>query len=167
MTLTTHIAIAAAVTKTFAVQNPVIGFFIAVATHYAADAIPHWDYRLHAASAFAGVPKENWTADQAGTFRALIVRDIRSIALDGITGALAALIVIRPATTTQWLWLGAVIVGGCLPDLLQGLYLGGVRFLKPLQTFHDRMHTSIRLGPYPLIGIPFQALIFLAAIRML
>lgn len=169
MTLATHMAIAAAVTKSFAQSHPILSFFAALATHYLSDAIPHWDYRLHAMQDTRDKEKEKglWDADDARRFRARIVRDIRTIALDGFLGAGVILIIARPASMEQWLWVTTAIAGGALPDFLQGAYLAGARFLKPLQTLHDRMHTRIRLWDRPEIGIPSQLLIVIAAILFL
>lgn len=164
MTLTTHIAIAAAVTKSFAASHPIAGFLAAVLSHYAADAIPHWDYTVHALQDGAEEAKGHWDNRRAALFRKRVIQDIAKFIIDGFLGAIITLALIRPADPGQWLWAGIAIVGGALPDFLQGAYLSGASFLKPLQHFHDAIHTNIRLGPYPLIGIPFQAVIlFLAA----
>ncbi len=162
MTLATHIVIAAAVTKNIASRHPVLGFFAAIASHYLSDAIPHWDYSLRATEYNEDMEKLRW-----GRNRALMWRDLRHFALDGFIGAAVVLIAIRPVSAAQWTWAGLSIVGGVLPDFLQGLYFLGMRFLLPLQRFHDLAHTKMRLGPYPLIGIPFQALIFLLAVFVL
>lgn len=167
MTLTTHALIAAAVTRSFAGSHPVLGFFAAVASHYLADAIPHWDYAISAGAGWKEKPKEDWTPEDFHQFRLRIRHDLARIAADAGIGALAVLVLTRPASPADWLWVGGAIVGGMLPDFLQGLHLSGIRWLKPCQRFHDLWHTRIRLGPYPLIGIPFQVLIAAIAILFL
>ena len=162
MTLATHIVIAAAVTKKITLAHPLIGFCVAIASHYFSDAIPHWDYALGATQDPEDIKKRHWSAD-----RTLLWRDLRHVTTDALLGTAVVLLVIRPASTAQWLWAILAIIGGALPDFLQGLYMSGARFLLPLQRFHDRMHAKIRLAAYPLIGIPFQVLIFLLSLAVL
>lgn len=135
-----------------------LGFFVAVASHYLADAIPHWDYRPDAIVDI-DEKKSRWSARDARVFRARAAHGIPAVALDACLGALLVILLVRPDSRAAWLWVAGSIAGGILPDFLQGLYLSGLRVLKPLQQWHDRMHTNIRLGPYPQIGIPFQLLI--------
>src|ERR1035441_1590405 len=45
MTLTTHAVVGAAIAASMP-NRPVLGFILAFASHFALDAIPHWDYRL-------------------------------------------------------------------------------------------------------------------------
>lgn len=165
MTLTTHALIAAAVTQSFGRSHPVLGFAAAIASHYLSDAIPHWDYALNAGVEWKEKPKEDWTPDDFWQFRMRIRHDLIKIVADAVIGALAVAALTQPASPADWLWAGGVTVGGMLPDFLQGLHLSGIRILKPAQRFHDLWHTKIRLGPYPLVGIPFQ--VFIAAIAIL
>ena len=162
MTLATHIVIAAAVTKKIALYHPVIGFFAAIASHYFSDAIPHWDYSLHASEHDDDIRMRRW-----GNNRALLLADLRHVALDGLLGAGIVLLAIRPVSAAQWMWAALSVVGGVLPDFLQALYFSGMRFLLPFQRLHDWAHTEIKLGHYPLIGVPFQAAIFLLALFFL
>lgn len=160
--LTTHIVIAAAVAKPFAHYHPAAGFFAALASHYLADAVPHWDYAMHAIETKDDAEKLHWDGEKARVFRRRARRDILHFAVDGLAGVSIILLLIRPIASDQWLWAAAAIIGGTLPDFLQGAYLSGATFLKPLQCFHDFCHTKIKLGPYPLIGIPLQLIILLA-----
>jgi len=151
MTLTTHSIIAAAVTKPLAHMNPLIALIVAVGTHYLSDAIPHWDYKI--LSIENAEDKEN---RHFGSNKRAIAKDIFHFALDGFLGAGIIILITLPATLQQWLWVGAAVIGGCLPDFLQGLYVFKLPFLRLPQKFHDMFHTDIRLGAYPLFGIPFQ-----------
>lgn len=162
MTLTTHSIIAAAVAKPLMAMNPLAAFTVAIASHYLSDAIPHWDYPLCSIEDKEDKEKRHW-----GSNRRMLVRDISSMALDGLLGAGIVLAIVRPATTQQWLWALMVIIGGSLPDFLQGLYMLKLRFLRPHQRLHDLFHTKIRLGPYPLVGIPFQLIIAAIALYAL
>ncbi len=162
MTLTTHSIIAAAVTKPLAAMNPLIAFTVAIASHYLSDAIPHWDYQLTSIE-----NKEDKENRHFGSSRSAVIKDISSMALDGFLGAAIVLLVVHPVTTHQWLWALAAIIGGCLPDFLQGLYMLKLRFLRAHQRLHDMFHTNIRLGPYPLFGISFQIVIVATALYAL
>ena len=163
MILATHIVIAAAAVKPFAGTHPLVAFLIGIITHYASDAIPHWHYPTRT------LPKEKeekmgWTWQ--GDMRTRM-GDVGRIALDAVVGCVAVLLISPPATPAEWWWLGAAAFGSILPDLLQGVYFAGARFLAPLQRFHDMIHAGIRLDAYPLIGIPFQAAIALIALLAL
>lgn len=157
MTLTTHAAVAVALTKPLMQAHPLIIF--AVASHYLSDAIPHWDYSLRSAN-----------TDPDGTTKSIAMNswiflfDLARTAFDALLGAGIVLLVIRPRSQREFVLILLAIVGGMLSDFLQGLYLSKkAEFLKPLQTFHDWMHTKIKLRPYPAIGIPFQlAILFFA-----
>lgn len=164
MTLATHIVIAAAVTKPLTL-SPFIGFFIGVISHYLSDAIPHWDYRLHSIlDKGLDAPSE----DKRTIDYALFVKDIRNTALDFFIGLGVALFLFWPITMQEFLYVLLVSFGGVLPDFLQGVYFTGkAPFLKPVQKFHDLMHTDIKLGRYPLIGIPLQAVIVLISLLFL
>ena len=155
MTLTTHIAIAAAIAKPFIKTHPILGFFIAIASHYLSDAIPHWDYRLGSLAGGENPDKREW---QFKTNR--FSKDFFHFAFDGFLGAGIAFLIIRPASLHEFFLWSLIIVGSCLPDFLQGVYYTRkAEFLKPISRLHSRMHTKIRLGPYPLLGVPFQLLI--------
>ena len=162
MTLTTHSIIAAAVTKPLMRMHPVLIFAVAMATHYLSDAIPHWDYKVLSLE-----NAENNEKRRIVNNRKLIMTDIRNFAIDGFLGAIVVLLIIRPVTVQQWTWAGLAVVGGCLPDFLQALHVLKLPLLRLHQKFHDIFHTNIRLGSYPLLGIPFQAAIVAIALFVL
>ena len=172
MTLTTHSIIAAAVTKPLmrflaasaipAHVHPIFIFLVAVASHYAADAIPHWDYPLASIENPENKENRRWGRD-----RSTLLKDISHFALDGFLGAAIVLVIIHPVTAQQWTWALLAIIGGCLPDFLQGVYMLERKFLRLHQRFHDICHTDIRLGHYPRFGIPFQAIIAMIALYTL
>ena len=142
--------------------HPIFILVAAIASHYLSDAIPHWDYKI--------VSLDNPEDKEHRRFRSdrkAIIHDIRNFAIDGFLGAAIVLIAIRPATTQQWMWAIAAIIGGCLPDFIQALNIFKVPFLRATQKFHDIFHTDIRLGAYPLFGIPFQFVIVFAALTFL
>lgn len=161
MTLATHIVIAAAVVKPLGIQSPALGFLIALASHYMSDAIPHWDYWLNSISPDDPAERRKFS------FRGEFLGDFVKIALDGTAGTALALFLLHPASVSDWVLAAGLIVGSVLPDFLQGVYYTRrAEFLRPLQTFHDFMHTKIRLHFYPVIGIPFQIIIFLLSVYL-
>lgn len=162
MTLTTHSIIAAAVTKPLMRMHPILIFAVAMATHYLSDAIPHWDYKIVSLE-----NAEDKDHRHISSNRKLITTDIRNFAIDGFLGAAIVLFVIRPVTTQQWIWAGLAVIAGCLPDFLQALHVLKLPLLRLHQKFHDMFHTNIRLGSYPLLGIPFQAAIAAIALFVL
>lgn len=159
MILATHALIGAAAISPFGDLHPVVTFLAGYASHLLTDAIPHWDYRLVSLG----------DQEKSGGFRwvfqsAAFKRDIVHVALD-FTAGIGLTWLIAPAPSLPLL---CAVLGGMAPDLLQGIYFTRYApFLKPLQQIHDFFHTELKLGPYPLIGIPFQVLIALAAIYTL
>lgn len=164
MTLATHIVIASAAAKYIAPADPALAFAAGIASHYLSDAIPHWDYTIHSAK-----DREDKGKLRFEFSRKPLLRDLAQMSLDGAIGSAVVIFFLWPLTAPDILWGLAVIVGSCLPDFLQGVYfsLKRPRWLEPVQRFHDFFHTRIQLGPYPLIGIPFQIIIFLIALYVL
>lgn len=162
MTLTTHSIIAAVVTKPLLHTHPILIFAAAILSHYLSDAIPHWDYQLESLSDEENADKRAWSKDWH-----VLGRDILHFAFDGFLGAAIVLLIARPVSREDWVWIIFSVIGGCLPDFLQGLYVLKLRLLKSHQRLHDFMHAKIRLGPYPLIGIPFQLAISLLSLYFL
>lgn len=162
MTLSTHIVIAAAVTKPFLYANPILGFLAGLASHYLSDAIPHWDYSLRSLSADTPAEKRKFSSKTDFLF------DVKKMAFDAMLGCAVVLLIMRPSSFSEYFALSLAVIGGTLPDFLQGLYYTRkMEFLEPLQKFHDRIHTKIKLGPYPLLGIPLQLIFFLSALAFL
>jgi hypothetical protein len=157
MTLATHIVIGAAVARPLMAFNPGFAFLAAFISHYLADAIPHWDYNLDSIADRDEDLKKHWVIT-----RASLSRDITHAALDAFLGTAFIFTFFPPTSLETFLWAAATIMGAVLPDFLQGLFM--IRrpsWMYPIQKFHTIMHTKIKLGPYPLIGIPFQCIIFI------
>lgn len=160
MTLATHIVIATAVAGPLAKIDPTLGFLAALASHYLSDAIPHWDYPLKSVDYDKDSDQKTWSHNP----RSLLL-DLSRMAADGSIGATISFFMLWPTTFYDFLSLFLIILGSTLPDFLQGLYfIKHTRFLNPLQRFHDSVHTKIKLGHYPLIGVPLQLIILLAAL---
>lgn len=160
MTLATHIAIAAAAAKPFAAFHPVIPFVIGAVSHFLADAIPHWDYRLESMADADDAEKQHLEFSKK-----TCARDLLRLSADGFLGAGIAFLALQPRAPAELFFFGAIVIGGALPDFLEGIYATRrAPFLAPLHAFHHWIHTKIKLGPYPYIGIPFQILIVLIAL---
>ncbi|MBI4137782.1 MAG: hypothetical protein HY472_00850 [Candidatus Sungbacteria bacterium] len=129
-------------------------FAVAFISHLLSDAVPHWDYPL--ASLIKKGDAKEWRQTPAS-----LKTDLLRTGFDALAGVALVFLIIRPKTRQEFFWASAAALGGILPDFLQGVYyIGGEpRWLAPLQNFHQKIHSKIALGPYPLIGIPFQILI--------
>ncbi|MFA6193377.1 MAG: hypothetical protein WC726_00740 [Parcubacteria group bacterium] len=119
MILTTHILAGAVLGAN--IQNPCAVAGLAVAVHFALDLLPHGDY-LNKKSSF----KEFW-----------------KVALDLAIGfgAVAAILFFRGETSSANLQNIAIgIFFSLLPDGTTLLYMMGMKFLKPIKMFHEKMH---------------------------
>lgn len=133
MILSTHAVVGAAIAS-FLPSHPAAAFALGFASHYALDAIPHWDYPITSASMDPKI---------CGPMRLdrAFFRDAITIGADGLLGALAAFLLFA-SPQTQWaVLLGAF--GAMLPDALQFLH---ARFphepLKTLQRLHRWAHSE-------------------------
>jgi hypothetical protein len=153
MILSTHAIVGGAIAS-LVPSHPVLVVAAGFASHFAIDAIPHWDYPLQAIS-----------VRPAGESRALnldnrLWGDLSLIALDACAGvALAIWLFATPAT------IGAILLGAVaamVPDPLQVAHALYPREpLKSLQRFHQWIHAKRKLS-WPL-GASSQA-IFAAAV---
>ncbi|TSC64170.1 MAG: hypothetical protein G01um1014106_243 [Parcubacteria group bacterium Gr01-1014_106] len=161
MTLTTHIFIAVAATKPIAGAHPGLIFAVAIASHYLADLIPHWDYRIRSLIQGEQPQEEHWSPHGHS-----LRNDILRGGSDFFVGSLLALLLMRTQPEFNLWWFATAVIGGVLPDALKALYelLGRPKFLTAIKTTDALLHTKIRLGPYPLIGIPLQLAILVAAV---
>lgn len=152
MILATHAIVGAAVAHLFP-NHPIIGFFLAFASHYVLDAIPHWNYRLHSFRSTKetgrGRPDMAWGKD--------FFVDLSKIALDGLLGVGLAFLLFRPQSWHDALITLVGVAGGVLPDALQFLYwkLGG-RPLAWLQRVHHAVHFREDIEN-PIVGASLQA----------
>ena len=146
MILATHAVVGAAIASLIP-DHPLGAFLAGVASHFAIDAIPHWDYPLR--SMFRGADKGAPLALDRG-----LVIDFSLIALDAFAGlALAIWLFATPATM---LTIVMGIFGGILPDPLQFAHrLYPYEPLRSLQRFHQWIHSKTKLG-WPL-GVTTQA----------
>ena len=137
MILSTHAIVGGAIASLFP-SHPVLVALAGFASHFAIDAIPHWDYPLRSISVGRKV-------DNRGLkINVLLVRDLSLIGADACFG-LAIALLFAMAGTVWVIALGAV--AGMLPDPMQfvhSLYPRGP--LKSLQRFHGWMHSKRKLA---------------------
>jgi hypothetical protein len=149
--LATHAVVGAAIASLIP-DHPLGAFLAGVASHFAIDAIPHWDYPLR--SMFRGADKGAPLALDRG-----LVIDFSLIALDGLVGLVLAVWLFATPATMLTITMG--IVGGILPDPLQFLHrLYPREPLRSLQRFHMWIHSRTKLA-WPL-GVTTQAAFTLA-----
>jgi hypothetical protein len=158
--LSTHAIVGAAVASLIP-DHPALAFASGMASHFAIDAIPHWDYSLRSISIKAN------TGD-ALTLNWSLCRDLGLIALDAGVGLAIALWLYATPTAAISVLLGAL--GAMLPDPLQLAHrLYPREPLRTLQRFHAWIHTNRKLD-WP-IGVSSQlsfivlVVLIVAAIR--
>lgn len=165
MTLATHIVIAGAITRPIAGAHPALLFLVSLASHFLADLIPHWDYDVRS------VPDEQKESPDEIRFNfsdRVFWKDVARFGIDASIGFGIFLFFSWPESWPALFKIFLISASSVLPDFLQGVYFTRrAEFLKPVQRLHDFFHTRLRLGPYPLIGIPFQAIFFFISVYFL
>jgi len=153
MILSTHAIVGGAIASLFP-SHPVAVAAAGFASHFAIDAIPHWDYPLRSISLGPGSRNE-FRLDRAR------LRDLTLIGFDAFAGmALAVYLFATPATVTVIL-LGAF--AAMLPDPLQFVHNLSPRGpLNWLQRFHLWIHTDRKLDWQ--IGVSSQIAFAMAVI---
>lgn len=137
MTLATHIAIAGAISKPLMAggMGPLGLFIVSVSSHYLADAIPHYDYKLR----YFVDEKEVAPPFRLGDF---LIHDVTRVLADALLGiALLFFVTGTPFTLHSLLLWSPVIIGSTLPDFLQALrwVLPGT-LLDKIQKAQDFFH---------------------------
>jgi hypothetical protein len=153
MILSTHAIVGGAIASLLP-SHPLLVVAAGFASHFAIDAIPHWDYPL---SVGTGVDNRGLKID-AG-----LVRDLVFIKADACAGLAVALFIFATATTAWVIALGAI--AGMLPDPLRFAHSICPREpLKSLQRFHQWIHSKHKLAWR--IGVSSQVA-FAAAVSIL
>ena len=155
MTLTAHAIVGAAVVATIP-AHPVLGVCAAFASHFLADAIPHYDYHIRSASI-------NPKVGGKITFDRALLLDFFSIGGDFALGMILAILLF--ATPVTWWLVVAGAFAGTLPDALQFVYS---KFkhepLVSLQRFHKWIHTSVHMREHLMLGIVSQVFFLVAVV---
>ncbi|HUD03929.1 MAG TPA: hypothetical protein VMR73_00355 [Candidatus Paceibacterota bacterium] len=156
MTLTTHAIVGAAVASFFP-QDPALGFTLAFASHFALDAIPHWDYPIESASIHPSHGAK-MKYDKA------LLHDFFRIGTDALLGLILGLAIF--ATTGNFWIVMLGIIGGMLPDALQFVHIRLKREpLTSLQRFHHFIHKGseyFNMENHSVVGIISQSIFLIA-----
>jgi hypothetical protein len=158
--LSTHAIVGAAIASLMP-NHPALAFASGIASHFAIDAIPHWDYPLRSITLKPG---------SAMTLDFSLVRDLGLITLDACVGLAVTLWLYASPNATTAVVLGAF--GAMLPDPLQIAHkLCPREPLRSLQRFHVWIHTRQQLS-WP-VGVSSQlsfivlVVVIFAALRAL
>jgi hypothetical protein len=138
MVLSTHAIVGGAIASLFP-SEPILTVVAAFASHFAIDAIPHWDYPLRSISVGKGADNRRLKVTRT------VMIDLVCIGVDACAGlALAIWLFATPAS--GWVVsLGAI--AAMLPDPLQFLYSIHPREpLVSLQRFHGWIHSKRKLA---------------------
>ena len=153
MILSTHAIVGGAIASLFP-SHPALVVAAGFASHFAIDAIPHWDYPLQAISVRPAAGGAALNLDRR------LWGDLSLIALDASVGLTLAIWLFATPATIGAILLGAV--AAMVPDPLQVVHALYPREpLKSLQRFHQWIHAKRELS-WP-IGASSQA-IFAAAV---
>src|ERR1700682_2406054 len=112
MILTTHAIVGGALASLFP-THPIVAVAAGFASHFAIDAIPHWDYPLRSISLTPGA-RNNLRLSSA------LRRDLTLIGFDACAGLAIAIGIFATPSTVLAIMAGAI--GGMLPDPLQFLH---------------------------------------------
>jgi len=162
MILATHAVVGGAIMKLLP-HHPVAGLFLAFASHFALDAIPHWDYS-HLLKSYDYNEKEPLKSVIHLNKKFLV--DLAKMGLDGILGLIFAIILFSGPPVGGWFLIALGAVGAMLPDFLQFVYLQIRRepFLS-LQRLHLWTHSKYKIKKISFAGVISQiAIIILAGI---
>jgi hypothetical protein len=138
MILSTHAVVGGAIASLFP-SHPIFAAAAAFASHFAIDAIPHWDYPLRSIAVGRGADNRRLHLNRA------VLIDLAIIGADACAGlALALWLFATPAST----WVVAICaVAGMLPDPLQFVHsVYPYEPLKTLQRFHGWIHSKRKLA---------------------
>lgn len=150
MILVTHAVVGGAVGQI--ISNPVLAFSAGFLSHFILDAIPHWDYPLHAKT---GVDLDVDMDISSRYFK----HDIAKIALDILVGFM----LVYFFHLSFWAACGAIF-----PDFLQFAYFKlRWRILRWLQSFHIWIHSDLHLDSRPIFGPILQVLLIFVVLAII
>ncbi len=158
MTLTSHAIVGAAIASFFP-QDPALGFTLAFASHFALDAVPHFDYRIESASI-------NPRYGAKMKYDKALLHDFFRIGGDALVGVILALAIFAHPGNFSIVLFG--IAGAFFPDILQFVYMRWKH--QPLSSLQHLHHWISRGSEYfdmnnrPFLGIISQFFIILSLI---
>jgi hypothetical protein len=136
--LSTHAIVGGAIASLIP-SHPLLAVVAGFASHFAIDAIPHWDYPLRSIAVGKGADNRRLRLSRA------VLTDLAIIALDACAGLALALWLFATPASVWVIALGAI--AAMLPDPLQFAHsLFPREPLNSLQRFHIWIHTKRKLA---------------------
>ena len=160
MTLATHAVVGAAAASLIP-THPFLGFIAGFASHFAIDAVPHWEYSL----ASAKIDKDNLMNSDL-VINENFFSDILKIGFDAMLGIVLSLIFFQSGRLEIFSIPVLGAIAGILPDPLQFVYWKcRCQPFIALQKFHLWIHAKTNLKEKPVLGIFYQlCIIFVIAV---
>lgn len=148
MILSSHIITASAVAaplmgRSLDFANTALIFFVSFLSHFALDALPHWDYKK------LSFTKEN--GERRFSFKKyFLTKDLLKNLLDGVIGLAGAILIVGfPTDFIKFILFGLMVFGAILPDALGALFMiKNWRVLEPLHKFHIAIHGKRIANPF-------------------
>jgi len=138
MILSTHAIVGGAIVSFFP-SDPTLAAAAAFASHFAIDAIPHWDYPLRSISCGKGADNRRLRLNRG------VVIDLICIGVDACAGLALAIWLFATPASAWVIALGAI--AAMAPDPLQFVHSIHPREpLVTLQRFHGWIHSKHRLA---------------------
>lgn len=140
-------------------RHPVVGLFLAFASHFVLDAIPHWDYHLGSYEYNKKEPLKSVIH-----LNKKFLGDLVKIGLDGTWGLIFAIILFSGPPAGGWFLIALGAISAMLPDFLQFVYLQIRR--EPfiiLQRLHIWTHSKYKINKLSFTGIIPQIVIIILA----
>jgi hypothetical protein len=155
--LSTHAVVGAAIGSVLP-SHPVAAALLGFASHFALDAIPHWDYPIRSAFVNPAV------GGRLQRDRALVL-DAVTIGTDALLGLVGSALLFGTPTG-----MCAVILGACgaiLPDPLQFIHAHVPREpFRSIQRFHRWMHTKKPMRRHVVWGIVSQMVLVVMVVAL-
>ena len=138
MILSTHAVVGGAIASLFP-SDPILAAAAGFASHFAIDAIPHWDYPLRSISVGKGADNRRLRLNRA------VLIDLICIGVDACAGLALAIWLFATPASAWAIALGAI--AAMAPDPLQFVHSIHPREpLDTLQRFHRWMHSNRKLA---------------------
>jgi hypothetical protein len=139
MILSTHAVVGGAIASCLFPSDPILAVVAGFASHFAIDAIPHWDYPLRSISVGKGADNRRLRLNRA------VMMDLICIGTDACAGFVLAIWLFATPASIWVVALGAV--AAMVPDLLQFVHSIHPREpLVSLQRFHGWIHSKRKLA---------------------
>ena len=138
MILSTHAIVGGAIAS-FIPSDPLLAVIAGFASHFAIDAIPHWDYPLQSIAVGKGADNRSLRLSRT------VLADLAIIAIDASAGLALALWLFATPASVWVIAFGAI--AAMLPDPLQFVHsLFPKEPLNSLQRFHHWIHSKRKLA---------------------